>query len=175
MPQITTEQLAELLANVRGAQMVSIVAKTIPTMRKTDNPHWGNCFKLAHVNGVIGWKYENSVNNQRIREEQPTDESGAVLHFTAEPRTWGERLHNPLVEKDGQFYLELKVQKSVQHQYQNNQGETIPHNEVQPFLRTRGESKRQQVDKPVILRDYKLSNIKAINMEGTTYEVLTNQ
>lgn len=175
MPTLTKTQLADHLMNLRGAKFTTIVAETDPRMRKTGNPYVG-AKKVSRVNGVVNWVYQNSVNNQRCRENQPLDQSGEVEHFEPEPRKWGTRLKHdtghvaPLVEHKGKRYLELKVERSLGHEYRLN-GEVVDSEAVAEFLPNRKEGARQKVDNPVILRDYSLENIVQITIDGVTYEV----
>ena len=118
MPTITKNQLVDRLMNLRGAKFTTIVAETDPRMLKTGNPFVG-ATKISRVNGVVNWIYQNSVNNQRVRENQPLDQQGEIEHFSPEPRKWGQRLKHetghvaPLVEHKGKHYLELKVERSL--------------------------------------------------------------
>jgi hypothetical protein len=194
MQTITRTELREQLMERRGASMVSIVSETEPKMyakRKpsqlssdalagvTDipNPYRGKVHKISHVNGVINWRYANAVNNQRAREGQPTDEEGNVEHFEALPRKWGQRLQRddgtvtPLVEHKGRHYLELKVERSLGHEYRDESGEVVPQDDIAPWLYPHRKSARQQTDKEIILRDYALDNIKQVRMDGELYEV----
>lgn len=158
------------LEKLKGCRAVSIIAETTPDLI-SGNPFGKQLRKLAHVNGMIGWNYGNSVNNQRTRENQPLDAKGNVEFFTPLPRKWGKRLKHadgtltPLVEHKGQKYLEVKVQASLQHVYMLH-GKPVDAAKVKPWLRKHNESKRQKVKKPVILRDYAISNIKVIAVDG---------
>ena len=165
--RVTTNQLRRILSRRRSAQMVTFVAETVPRMRMTDNPFRRNRdTKIARVNGVINWIYANSVNRQREREDKRPD-------FVPLERTWGERLRGlPFVAhvKDGvrRLYLEVKVQKSIYHEYRIDGVPATPEQEeiIEGFLYPHQESARQRLDNPVILRDYTLPNIKQIATGG---------
>lgn len=172
--QLTVEMLASMLAQHRGATPVTLVARTVPPMRKTGNPLAGDVVKVSRVNAIIGFLYENSVNNQRLREQG----EDAPL-FESHPRKWGRRvLPSPLVEhtdKKGNFirYLEVKVQKSLGYEYRSiSTGTPIPDAEVECYLPKKVEGARQEVENPVILRDYDLRNILEIRMLGADYEII---
>lgn len=172
---IKSHELVELLMNLKGSKPVTIVTETKPQMRKTGNP-FNEAVKVSRVNGIINWVYQNSVNAQRLRENQPIDNTGEVEHFTPKPRKWGVRLTKengqvaPLVEHKGRHYLELKVERSLGHEYQMGD-RTIDPKEIAPFLPVRKEGERQMVDSPVILRDYAIESIRQITMNGETYVV----
>ena len=176
MATIKHSDLVSVLSTRKGAFFATIVAETEPAMRKTGNPFVG-ATKISSVNGLLNWIYQNSVNNQRARENQPLDAQGEVEHFTPVSRKWGKRIVRqdgsvtPLVEHNGQFYLELKIQKSLGHEYRLG-SLTIDSKDIEPFLPQRTEGARQMVDNPVILRDYRIDNIRQITMDGTVYDVV---
>jgi hypothetical protein len=173
---MTRDQLVDTLRDRRGAFFVTVTAETDPRMRKTGNPYVG-AVKRSVVNGLLNWIYENAVNRQRIRENQPFDGAGEVEHFTPHPRKWGTRLKRadgtitPLVEHKGQFYLELKVERSLGHEYRLA-GKVLDRSLVEPFLPDREEGARQEVENPVILRDYSVENVQQITMDGIVYEIV---
>lgn len=187
MTKINHDQLHDILLDIRGATFVTIVARTVPKLLKTGNPYLG-CTKVARVNGMINWVYANSVNNQRKRESTPVDKAGEVIPFVPEARRWGQRRFidsegnaiydsvaavrlSPFVDHKGIVYLELKVERSIEYSYELN-GEVITAEQIKPFLPKRKEGRRQQVEKTVILRDYTLSNIEEISVNGEHYELV---
>lgn len=158
-------ELKAALASRKGTSFVTIVAVTDPRMRKRDNPYAGRVQKRSTVNGAIGWIYQNSVNRERVREELEAD-------FESFPRKWGERIKGtPFVEHKGKTYLELKVEKSISTEYLLD-GEVIDKSVIEEWLpKRKPEGERQQVENPVILRDYDLSNIKEISFDGMRIQV----
>ena len=182
MQTITRTDLRDSLLARRGASAVSIVSHTEPRFRKKldgqPNPYLGEVFKVSHVNGMINWRYANAVNNQRYREDQPQDDAGNVEHFEALPRKWGKRLSRPdgtitpLVEHKGNYYLEMKVERSLGHQYRGQDGTVHADEIIQPWLLARSKSKRQQTDKEIILRDYALDSIQQIRLDGEILAVV---
>ena len=175
MATLSQAELVNNLQGIHGAKFTTIVSETDPRLKKTDNPYYG-AKKIARVNGCINWIYQNAVNNQRYRENQPTDEDGNIEHFTAEPRKWGVRIKRtdgsvtPLVEHKGQYYLELKVQRSLGYEYRLGD-DVIDQTLIEPFLPRKTEGARQKVSRPVILRDYSISSIRQITLDGIVYEI----
>ena len=187
---ITEIQLKDMLMNHKGCSPVTIVSITDPDMNKKvkksikdmspaeladdltfpelakDNPFFGLVKKVSRVNGMIGWSYENAVNKQLAREDKTAD-------FVAKPRKWGIRLiGTPLVENKGNFYLEMKVEKSLDHRYEDLKGNALDDAtmaQVQRFIKIRPQSQTQGTDKEIILRDYRLSSILSITYKGTCY------
>lgn len=168
--QISRLKLEKLLASQTSNKttIVTFAAKTIPPMRKTKNPYLGRVYKIARVNGIIGiWSYTNSVNLQRSREDKESN-------FEAITRTWGARIpRTPFVAHKEKLYLETKVQKSSSVLYLDGKIATkkqLTH--INKFLQKKeGESRRQQVDKEIVLRDYDLNNITHLQLNGEVYEI----
>ena len=180
---VNSTEIIEKLGARKGAQLITITTKTIPTFRVTNdegqaNPFTGrtlkdtNIHKIARTNGMINWNYANSVNRQRGRENTVED-------FKPEPRKWGTRLNGlPFVvytnkKDETKLYLEMKVERSVDYWYEDDKGNTIDKDLVNSFLRKRSAS-RQGVKKEVIIRDYDFGNIIAIAMAGDTFVIQDN-
>jgi hypothetical protein len=172
--------LKTILFGLVGSKMMTIVTKTVVKLAKS-HPLFGSVvMKTSHVNICTNFSYANS--KRRAAEKQ-----GLSGEFTIHERQWGERLKRkggklcPLVSKQKfgrevsfddikpielQFlYLEAKVQKPLGHTYTKD-GQSIPNEQVDSFLPPKSE---QPGD--VIVRDYKLSNIKSITVDGLTYVV----
>lgn len=151
-------------------KIVSLESETVPPLRK--GAPWADLRKRSFTNGVINFIYSNSVNNQRIREGQPLDREGNIEIFYAIERTWGRRLRGtPLVAYRDKLYLEVKIQK-VLHNIFLVSNSQIATELVNPWLRRKTESGRQQVDKPVILRDFALESLRSITVNGKNYAIL---
>ena len=164
----TAEQMEQHIeASVKGTTAVSIMAETPVRMvkkhreTKEPNPFLG-AVKQQKKNGLIGFDYENSVNNQAAREGKEEREAKA--------RTWGVLSDSRLfVHHKGQSYLQVKVQTTTDTVYMLN-GETISYEDVKPYLSSTGTSSTQaDLDKEIIVNDIKMANIKAITMQGETF------
>ena len=169
---ITITELRGMLLNIRGAKIVTITTKTEPDMPKRNNPYHGILEKISRINGIINFIYSNSVNAQRDREGHPEE-------FVAQPRKWGTRLFRldgtitPLVEHNGQFYLEFKVERALGHQYlRRDNGVAVPDEEIRPYLRQHERTSTQGTEKEIILRDYRLSSIVSLTLDGEVYNVV---
>lgn len=167
---VTEDQLTAVLKDINGAAIISIVAQTDARLLKTDNPFAMPVTKRSHINGIINWSYSNSVNNQRCREEQPIGADGEVEQFVAKPRRWGTRMAGlPFVEhtnKQEQYkqYLEVKVERSLAHQYFDANGNTLTDEQVAPFLPKKSKPKTQKTDKEIFCRDYTMSNVQTVQL-----------
>jgi hypothetical protein len=157
MQQVTLAELVEFLRKQsKSASFCTLKARTVPDMPKRGNPYYGKIWKVSTVNGIINWRYENAVNNQRVREKKEAD-------FEALPRTWGTRLEGqPFVEHNGKLYLELKVQSCVEYYYETLDGLRLDATHVHSFMKKKESSGRQGLEKEVILRDYACDNIREL-------------
>ena len=185
MPTLTHSALVDAIHAKKGAYFATIVAETVPAMNKTcktedgekvENEYYGAVTKMARVNGTVGAIYENGVLKRRTAE-------GNFEPWEAHPRKWGERVMREdggitgLVEykKEGEdeprYYLEVFVNKSIEHEYRFN-GAVIDGDVLHPFFPKRKEGERQGLEKPIIVRDYSIGNIVQVTMDGTTYDVV---
>jgi hypothetical protein len=167
LPVLRHSELRELLSARRGAQIVTLTAVTDARLRKTGNPLAMPVLKVSRVNGIVNWNYQLAVVNQQLRE------GSAAPEFQPEPRAWGTRIpDSPFVEHKGNLYLELKVERSLGHNYRDSNGGLLDAAVVQPFLPAkRSNAEHQGVEREVVLRDYALSSIDQITVGGVSYQV----
>lgn len=153
-----------VMQNLRGAGFVTIQTLTEVKLEASGRAILGQVFKRARVNGVVNFRYANSVNRQRIRE-------ALAANFIAAGRKWGTHVvGTPFivhVTKAGEWklYLEVKVERSLGYEYLDAQGNEIPKEQVHFYLPQKSES-RQGVEKEVILRDYDVQNITGMRING---------
>lgn len=173
MKTINQSELKALLT-FRGCRPVTILAETFPKMIKTGSPFRSSTVsKIARVNGMANWAYENAVNNQRFREQGED-----VELFRAFPRKWGVRIQEtPFVEHKGVFYLELKIQKVLGREFRVD-GIPTPDEAVKCWIAKPSKASiekqraHQGVEKMIELRDYKLSGIREISINNDHYAVV---
>ena len=165
MRTLSAADLAKLLSGIKGATFATIVTNTDARV-KAACPFGRNVRKVSRVNVTLGFQYENAVNRQRVRE-------GAENDFEAAPRQWGERIPGTfLVRHDsGKLYLETKVERSLGCEYFAADGSRIEADAIAPYLPSKGGSGRQDVEKPVLVRDYALDSIKGLSMKGEDFVV----
>lgn len=181
--QITQKQLVNRLSKNRRANIVTIFAQTVPKLLP-GCPYRGQVIKLAEVNGMINWIYKNAVNAQREREGQPLEPvemDGVIYHpgggvttyqvakFQPLPRYWGERVKGtPFVVYEDQHYLEMKIQRRRGEIYLVNgqPASDFQMSRLSQYLAPENHGRRQRVDRPVVLRDYRLDHIVKIRFDG---------
>ena len=162
------EDVVTDLSDIKGARIVVITTKTVPAM--IGGSPFTDCFKISHIQGIINFDYAASVNRQRVKE-------GKVADFKPVERKWGTKLPKlPFVthDKDGavKLYLQIRVDKSLDHWYEDAAGNRLDTEAVEKWLRPKSPS-RQGVDKETILRTYDMANILAIKgiESGTTHVI----
>ena len=158
--QNNVQAIRDFFINFNGHSLIGLTILTDSRAKKTGNPY-GTILKKTRLLANIGFHYSNSLNSQAIRE-------GKEIDFDIKPRVWGKRLDNcPLVEHKGNYYLEVKVEKTFEVNYFLENGAPIEKELVEPFLPKKYESKTQdQLDKKVILRDIKLASILSMRIGG---------
>lgn len=169
--RISPKRLELLLRGVYQATIVTIEARTKPRLMARHplngrpNPYRG-ATKVATVNGMLCWRYSRAVNRQRGREERTPD-------FQALPRAWGVRLRGtPLVEHQGELYLELKVERVLHCRYESAGGKAIDAGDIEPYLRRRPPgASRQGLEREIVLRDYALANLVSVTFGSFRYVV----
>lgn len=181
---VTSAQLKQILeSQPQQAQDVVIVSKTEPEMRKTGNPYIGKVFKISTFSGKINWHYQAEVNKQRQREGGFQVVNGVPVvqtpeKFEALPRKWGTRLKDsPFVEHKGVFYLEMKVEQTLAHEYRDINNKPFDVEKIKPFMPSKSDSSRQEVKNEIILRDYRLDRVIALTFtdSGKTFLVDNTQ
>ena len=169
IPKLCHTELDQRLLRINDCQFVGITALTTPDMTKKGNPLFGQVVKIARVGGPINWVYSSSVNRQRIRENK-------AAHFKAYRRTWGHRVaHTPLVFHvndlgEQHLYLELKLESRTQGFFHRETGERIEWADLRRWLKNKRPS-RQDLDKEVVLRDYRTDHISEVRIGGDEWRV----
>lgn len=198
MKTITTSQLRDLLANLRGATPIAFTAMTEARLRPrallhewgselipaiplvpARFPHYVECpfqevRKLARVQAFTGngFGYTTAVQRQQAREGQaPT--------FRAEERSWGHQVTAALVRRKESWYLSTQIVGSAKARTpvyfaKRPDGilEHVARHLVEPFLERGDDAAKQQLAKPVLRRDYRLDHIRALTLKGETYRII---
>lgn len=153
-----------------GTTTIGFESLTEPSMNKTNNPFFGKVLKVSSVGGMIGYDYENSVNNQLGRE-------GKEKTFVSQPRKWGVRdenhpflvRHTKKGETVERFYLSVKVQQSNKKPiYLDKETlEVIPTEKLRPYLKeSKKPNTQEDLDKEIIIRDYEISTLRKMSIGG---------
>lgn len=169
--KITRSQFIEMLKNWNyGAQPVSIQYITEPKLTKEGKAKFGEVTKIANVGGMVGYIYENSVNNELERE-------GKEREFISKP-LWngkGKRISLALsthIEK-GSFYLTYKAQQTFKAFHFDSNLNYIPANILKQFFPD-NKPKNQGVEegKEINHREISIENVKRFKFRKMTYELI---
>ena len=181
LPNLTTineKQLAEILAGIKGAKPIGFSALTEVPARKLDNPY-GQLHKLAKYNAFTGANWSGIVSRQQKIQGQPHPRP-----FKANPHSWAERAGPALYvhPQTGQLYLATYLLRPCcrpTYLYQRSFGSWSPveKSKIEQFLpadRRYQDAERQGLVEPVSFRNYKLSSIVSLNVDGKRYRVRRN-
>lgn len=170
MQYISQAKLRQIIEETKGATFAHIVTVTDPKLKKTNNPFYvdGKCVivKESTMNVLLNGIYENAVNNQRKRE-------GNTEEFKAQERKWGNKDSNKsIVENNGNYYLQCHITDVFKTNYVDiRTGNVVPFEDIQEFLPSKKTSNTQGTNKEVVIRTFKMSSIKQININKEQYNV----
>jgi len=168
--KITKAQLIQMLLNWSfGAQPASIQYVTQPKLTKEGKIKFGEVTKIANVGAMVGYSYENSVNNQLEREQKERE-------FMSQP-LWngkGKRLSTALsmhTEKNT-FYLTYKAQQTFKSFHFDSSLNFIPNNEIKKYFPDKTPT-NQGVEKgnEIYHREISIDNVKRLKVKKVTYVV----
>ena len=161
-----------------GIQMVSV---TEPKMNKRNNPYYGRVQKVTYMlNVMLGYNYENVVNNQLARE-------GKVTNFVADTPSGREWDMFPFILKstsnNEQMYLRTTMGKATRVKSIYIIDGKIANDDdvvaIQSFMPKSNGNTNQGTDVEIIVKDFKLQNIiflkqgeKEYNKGGISVDVL---
>lgn len=169
--KITIDQLKAMLLNWNyGAQPASIQYITTPKINKDGRERFGTVTKIANIGCMIGYNYQNAVNNQRQRENELKDFMSQSLW-----KGKGKRLSTALsthIEKEC-FYLTYKKQQTFKSFHFDSALNFLPIALLKPFFPVSNPAKYQGVEKAVYHREILIENIRRLKFRKTTYEIVT--
>lgn len=121
-------------------------------------------YKESTIQAFVDFNYENSVNLQRNRENKSPN-------FRA-TSNWGKHESRAIITLGDKKYLQYKLQKVLDSKiYQGNR--EIKLSDVEEFLMStelnKTTSKRQELNKPVILNRLNVENILSITADKHFY------
>ena len=169
------KQTRPILATLHTLTVPEMVKKHRTT--KAANPWLGRVTKAARINVVLGGDYRSMVDNRRLKEAAPqTLEDLALIEaFEPMPRAWGVRRgRSPLVDHKGKVYVEAAVLRVYESGLLID-GEPASDDDaadVRQYLpHPKEEGARQEVERPVILRDYAMASLRAIAYAGELFAI----
>lgn len=167
MRTVTVEQLAAVVEAQQGAQPCTLTTRTSASLLKTGNPY-GDVVKYSVVNAFVGVNYGSAVNRQLVREGETPD-------FVAQPPKWGTRIGKKLISHTGNLYCPVKIGSAIRppRYVEEATQNTLTAEQIAPFKKVvKSASEAQGVDREIVWRTYKLSNILKMVIGGETYLVV---
>jgi hypothetical protein len=167
--EMKVNELVEMLTNwSNGTAPLSVITVTTPKINKAGKEKFGEVMKVANAGGLLGYDYENSVNNQREKEQKLRD-------FLSEP-LWngkGRRVSPAMSEHidKGTKYMTYKHQQTNSVNYIDSQGNVIDINDLKEFF-YKSKNRKQGTNKVINHREVKINNIRYIKMNGIKYKIV---
>lgn len=176
---ISTEELAEKLHSIKGAAFVTFIIeskiKTLAKSRVTKNPTPSNISegkKRSVIFGIIGGKYSNAVNNQRDRENIPSD-------FEPQDHKWASYIDDsPVMQHNNSGDLYLAIQRRPAKNtnktvYTDANGSHLAYDDIAEYLKAKSPSSGQSqgIDNPIQWLTLKLENVTEARINGVVYMV----
>jgi hypothetical protein len=164
MQTITHKQFVEMLSARRGATILGLLTETEPKAKKTGNPY-KEIKKIVHQTVVTGAKYKEAILKQGAES------------FDSDPLPYGEYVvDNKVIKHNGEMQLRTvfrNAPKPVKVQFVAD-GEEVAKETISKYLINSSPSAKQERvgvkgKKQVKVRNFKLSNIKEVRMNGEKY------
>ena len=155
----------------RGTFGIQLIAVTEPKMNKRNNPLYGAVKKVTYLSNVmLGYDYENVVNNQLKREGKDTD-------FQAEApkgKTWDMYPYILKSTSDNeQMYLRTTMGKATKTNVVYLVNDKIATKEdmaiINEFLVKAKKNTNQGTSTEVVVRDFKVENIILLKQGDKEY------
>lgn len=177
LKETTESALIEMLKAVNGMSFISIDTEVVPEMNSTmgrgtnlRNPHYGRVVKRQTGSVVMAFQNKNVNGYEQMVQRRLAAEGKDPFDFELSPRRWGKRIPNmPLVEHEGEYYLEVIFLKPGQVEYLLD-GEVVPEDRI-IGLRNYGKPEQGGLTNKVPLRVFSFTSIRRIKIDGNTYQL----
>lgn len=179
--KITADKMVETLKDFDLKSFASIKAVTKPlakASKKTQaavmaatGSHPDNIRKFASIVIGLGYDYDKLVGNRRIKEDKtPEFDKGASWHVPYEGSTTIRTNPNNLDEK--YMYVACIANNKPKTSYFDVvKGVAIDENVIAPYLPNKSIPTNQGLENPIIVRTYKMENIKELTIGGNTFQI----
>ncbi len=147
--------VAFLLANTKAEFSAELTATTEVKLNKRGNP-FTKVTKTKTTLVTINGDYQETVNVQRLVESKQDD-------FKAVKPVWGENITKSLVKYNEKFYLQVIENGTKKSSvYHDQDGNVLQYDDFRQFLPSRSNSSRQDVEDDIIVKKYKMENVKQL-------------
>jgi hypothetical protein len=161
--KVKLPELVKVLMSIKGATPATFTAVTDVKMNKRNNPFYGEVTKEQVSNVFINFNYANAINKQRVKEGKEAD-------FVPHERKWGVRVPGtPLILHKNNYYLEARFLKNEPKVVYKHNGSEIDKSVLEAYMPAKRKVASQNLENDIIIRDFKISNIRSIKFGGKTY------
>lgn len=168
LKSLKQNEILKLLMQPKGATFLTITAVTDARAKKTGNPY-GVIFKLAKINGMVNFQYDNAI-RKRLEAEGKNPDDFAFKASWHEPVIENNRITPISSHKEtGELYLRMAVLNEIgEPRYFDVKGTEIPIQNIIKFLPEPTKYPNQGLNTPLIFNTFKLNNIRSISINGQT-------
>jgi len=155
----------DVLDNIRGAKILSVVAATVPEVTGGQSSRFYNrVMRLSNPTIQINYDYENAVNKQLDKNGQEQDFVGGSTWYTVDTDEKGRLTPWARHKKTNELYLRYRLIQNNKSMYIDPiSGKEIPFIDIEPYLRSNKSKTGVEV------RVMKLENVKAIALDNKIF------
>lgn len=158
--KVNLDGLVKALMTIKGATPATFEAITEVKMNKTNNPYFSRVKKKQKSNVFINFNYANAVNKQLTKEGKEAD-------FVPQARKWGVHVPGtPLILHKDAYYLEARFLNNEPKTEYMLDDEITDKTVFETYLPTKKEVKSQGTDQEIIIRDFKVENMRSVTFGG---------
>lgn len=170
--QVKVSDLESIIESIKSSSFISVVTKTDPRMKKTDNPYFGNVEKITKYSSIVNFNYEKGINRRRTKEMTPTSFNAKEGFFTIRTRSDGTMTPICVNKTDPtKKYLRMQVLKSSSCYKDKNTGQEINKKVLEPWL-YQNNYNHQGLDNPLVIVTPGIENIISMKANGKFYTVV---
>lgn len=152
-------QIIEAVQQLNKPTLAKIITRTLVRMNKySKDKTSANPYKRVHKISTLivelNPAYENSVNEQRVKENKSDD-------FVAGSHKWGKPVGHGLFERNGKLYVSVIAKNAVMVNHMTRD-EIVDKTSFEEFIPKQSGSNKQKLDNLVAYRTFSLDNILSL-------------
>lgn len=165
-------EIFAILAETKGAKIVSFTARTDARLKKTGNPYKG-VVKVQRVNALVNFHYDAGVLRRLEKEGKSPDDfkKGTSWHVPVLGKD-GELTPFCQHPKTGEYYLRICCLKRLEATYEDQDGVVLTREQIAEWLPAANGYENQGLDDPLVFLTFKLSGIEQLTVDGVTHHVV---
>ena len=167
--KVTENEMLQILLSVDKPTFTNIKSRTIPLMKKTDNPYFEKVFKTTEGNYFIGGSYEDMVNVRMGKEGMEKD-------FISQKCSVGEHVegskcvqYNENTEKHYLQYFIFETSK-IKSSFEF-EGNEIEKQLFESYISKKSTTSRQPQENKHKPQSFKIESILEMSLNGNRYVI----